>query len=125
MATFATPEDVAKRLGFDFDDRETDQCEALLEDVSEIMRTRLPTLDANILAGTVRAGTAKAICCWVAMGAITVVNTGVGVASEQHPEHAVTISNAAAAGLTLTDGQVSQLTPPASRDAKAFSIIPG
>lgn len=125
MATFATPADVAKRLGFDLDDREADQCEALLEDVSEIMRARLPALDANILAGTVQVGLAKAICCWIAMGAITVANTGVGVTSEQHPEHAVTISNAAAAGLDLTEGQVSQLTPPVKHDAGAFSIIPG
>lgn len=125
MATFATPADVATRLLIDFDDRETAQCQALLEDVSAIMRARLPSLAADILAATVDADLAKAVCCWVSMGAITVVSTGVGVTSEQHPEHAVTISSAAAAGLDLTDSQISLLTPPVTTGGRAFSIHPG
>lgn len=125
MATYATSTDVADRLGFDLDDREVRQCEALLRDVSSIMRARLPSLDANLLAGTVEADLATAVCCWVAMGAITVVSTGVGVTSETHPEHAVTISTAAAAGLDLSDDQISQLTPPVTTGGRAFSIHPG
>lgn len=125
MATYATTTDVADRLGFDLDGAELRQCQALLEDVSVIMRARLPLLNANILAGTVDADLAKAICCWVAMGAITVVTTGVGVTSETHPEHAVTISTAAAAGLDLSDGQISQLTPIVTGGGRAFSIHPG
>lgn len=124
MATYATSTDVADRLGFDFDDRETRQCDALLEDVSAIMRARLPALDSWITQVLVDAALAKAVCCWVAMGAITVVGTGVGVTSETHPEHAVTISTAAAAGLDLSDAQISQLTPIAT-GGRAFSIHPG
>jgi hypothetical protein len=125
MATYAASTDVADRLGFDFDAREIRQCEALLEDVSAIMRARLPSLDADIALLKVEAGLAKAVCCRVTMLAITVVNTGVGVTSETHPEHAVTISTAAAAGLDLTDDQISQLTPPVTTGGRAFSIHPG
>ena len=127
MATYALPSDVAIRLclgSTGFDEDEEAQCQALLEDVSAIMRTRLPSLDTWILGALVDAGTAKAVACWVAMECITVANVGVGTSSETHPEHAVTIRSAA--GLDLTDAQIDQLTPASAKTrGRAFSIRPG
>lgn len=125
MAAYASTQDVANRLGFTFDESEELQCQALLEDVSAIMRARLPSLDTWIVGALTDAAVAKAVCCWIAMGAITVVSTGVGVTSETHPEHAVTISTAAAAGLDLTSDQISLLTPIPTTGGRAFSIHPG
>lgn len=125
MATYASTTDVADRLGLDFDEREERQCEALLEDVSAIMRARLPSLDTWITDALTDPAVAKTVCCWIAMGAITAVSTGVGVTSETHPEHAVTISTAAAAGLDLTSDQISLLTPISTTGGRAFSIHPG
>ncbi|MDF2968950.1 MAG: Phage protein Gp19/Gp15/Gp42 [Nocardioidaceae bacterium] len=127
MATYATTTDVATRLGIDgFDDVEDAQCQALLEDVSEIMRARLPSLDTWITDALVTAGLAKTVACWLAMQCINVVNVGVGTSSETHPEHAVTISNAASTGVDLTDAQIDMLTPASLKvGGKPFSIRPG
>lgn len=126
MATYALPSDVAIRLGLGaagFDEYEEAQATALLEDVSAIMRARLPSLDTWITDLLVDSGTAKAVCCWLAMECITVANVGVGTSSETHPEHAVTIRSAA--GLDLTDAQIDQLTPPSAKGrGRPFSIRP-
>ncbi|GAA3877851.1 hypothetical protein GCM10022243_48200 [Saccharothrix violaceirubra] len=127
MATYALPSDVATRLGLGgsgFDEDEESQALALLEDVSAVMRSRLPLLDTWITAGLVGADTAKAVACWLAMECITVATTGVGKSGETHPEHAVTIRSAA--GLDLSDAQVAQLTPAGARGSgRPFSIRPG
>lgn len=127
MATYALPSDVAIRLGLGqdgFDEDEEAQAAALLDDVSAIMRSRLPSLDAWITDLLVDTATAKAVCCWLAMECITVATTGVGKVGETHPEHAVTIRSAA--GLDLTDAQIDQLTPPSAKTSgRAFSIRPG
>jgi hypothetical protein len=127
MATYALPSDVAIRLGLGasgFDEDEEAQATALLEDVSAIMRARLPSLDTWITDLLVDSGTAKAVCCWLAMECITVATTGVGKSGETHPEHAVTIRSAA--GLDLTDAQIDQLTPASAKTrGRAFSIRPG
>jgi hypothetical protein len=125
MATYADTTDVATRLGVDFDDVEDAQCQALLEDVSEIIRARLPSLDTWITAGEVTAGLAKSAACWMAMQCITVVNIGVGTASETHPEHAVTIADAASVGIDLPEHWLSLLTPAARQaTSNAFTITP-
>lgn len=126
MATYATTTDVATRLGISFDDVEEAQAEALLEDVSEIMRARLPSLDTWITGALVTAGLAKSVACWLAMQCINVVNVGVGTSSETHPEHAVTISSAAATGIDLSDAHIDLLTPASAKTSgRAFSVRPG
>lgn len=126
MATYALPSDVAIRLGLGatgFDEDDEAQCQALLEDVGGIMRSRLPALDTWISSSLVDSAALKGITCWLAMECITVVTTGVGKSGETHPEHAVTIRSAA--GLDLTDAQIDQLTPPSAKPAgRPFSIRP-
>jgi len=126
MATYALPSDVAIRLGLGatgFDEDEEAQCQALLEDVSAIMRARLPSLDTWITDLLVEADLAKAACAWLAMECITVATTGVGKSGETHPEHAVTIRSTA--GLTVSDDLADQLTPPSAKvGGKPFSIRP-
>lgn len=127
MATpYAEPDDVAIRLGINaFTASEGLQALALLSDVSEIMRARLPLLDTWIATGKTTSGLALAIACQMAMQAITISTVGVGVRQEVHPEHSVTFTDAATAGLDLTDSQISLLTPDAEERGKAFSIRPG
>lgn len=127
MATYALPSDVATRLGIEgFEETEEAQAQALLEDVSEIMRARLSSLDTWITDGLTTSALAKTVACWLAMQCINIVNVGVGTASETHPEHAVTISSAASQGIVLTDEQVSLLTPASVKPSgRAFSIYPG
>lgn len=129
MATsYAEPDDVAIRLGLGesgFTTAENLQALTLLQDVSEIMRARLPSLDAWIAAGRTTSGLALAVACQLAMQAITVSTTGIGIRQEVHPEHSVTFTDAAAAGLDLTDAQISLLTPTTINSTRAFSIRPG
>ena len=127
MATpYALPSDVATRLGItEFTTSETLQALSLLDDVSEIMRARLPLLDTWIATGKTTTGLALACAAWMAMQAITVSSTGVGIRQEVHPEHSVTFTDAATAGLDLTDAWISLLTPDTSERQKAFSIRPG
>jgi hypothetical protein len=123
---YAVPSDVATRLGLDgFTTQENLQALALLDDVSEIMRARLPSLDIWIATGKTTEGLARAVACQLAMQAITVSSTGFGIRQEVHPEHSVTFTDAAAAGLDLTDAQISLLTPNVSEYPRAFSIRPG
>jgi hypothetical protein len=128
VATYASTSDVATRVGLGtagFDEAEEAQCQALLEDVSEIMRARLPSLDTWILAGSVTEALAKSAACWMAMQCITVANVGVGTESEQHPEHAVTITDAASAGIDLPAYWISLLTPATEKTSSAaFTITP-
>lgn len=124
-APYATPDDVAIRLGVTFTQVERDQAFALLVDVSAIMGARLPQLDAWITDGTVKYEVARAVACQVAMLAINVTTTGVGIRQEVHPEHSVTFTDAATAGLDLTDAQISLLTPNTLERGRAFSIHPG
>lgn len=127
MATYATPPDVATRLNVEFDAGETAQCEALLEDVSVLMRARLPLLDQWIADGLTETGLAKSKACYLAMQAITVIDAGVGSEQTSHPEYFVRISTAAQAGVRLSDDDVNDLTPSSLRTqrGKAFSIRPG
>lgn len=128
MATYAQPSHVATRLGLGdagFDEAEEAQCQALLEDVSEIMRARLPALDTWIADAKVTATLAKSAACWMAMQCITIANVGVGTESEQHPEHAVTIASAASAGIDLPTYWVDLLTPASEKNSsRAFTITP-
>lgn len=127
MATsYAEPADVSDRLGLDaFTGLQQIQALALLQDVSEIMRARLPSLDSWLATGQTTAGLALAVACQLAMQAITVSSTGVGIRQETHPEHSVTFTDAASAGLDLTEAQISLLTPDTSERRRAFSIRPG
>lgn len=127
MATYADPTDVATRLNVTFDDGETAQCEALLGDVSVLMRARLPQLDTWIADGLTETALAKSIACYLAMQAITVIDAGVGSEQTSHPEHFVRISTAAQAGVRLSDDHINDLTPDSlrTRRGKAFSIRPG
>lgn len=127
MATYATASDVATRLNVTFSTGEEAQATALLEDVSAIMRgpRRLPQLDAWIAAGKIDAALARAIACQLAMQAITVTSAGAGVKSETHPEYSITFTDAATAGLDLTDRQIEMLTPPIDTRGRAFNIHPG
>jgi len=126
MATYALPSDVAIRLGLGangFDEDEEAQALAVLEDASEIMRSRLPSLDTWISTALVAAALAKTVCVWLAMECITVANVGVGKSGETHPEHAVTIRSTA--GLTLSDDYADLLTPPSAKvSGRPFSIRP-
>lgn len=129
MATYALPSDVATRLGLGpdgFDETDEGQCLALLEDVSEIMRARLPLLDTWITNGVVTAKLARTVACWLAMQCINVVTVGVGSTNQTHPEHSVTIASAAASGVDLTDAQIDMLTPSTAKPSgRAFSVRPG
>ena len=126
MATYALPSDVAIRLGLGatgFDEDEEAQALAVLEDASEIMRSRLPSLDTWITDTLTPAALAKTVCVWLAMECITVANVGVGKSGETHPEHAVTIRSTA--GLTLSDDYADLLTPPSAKvSGRPFSIRP-
>ncbi|MCA1185710.1 phage Gp19/Gp15/Gp42 family protein [Saccharopolyspora sp. 6T] len=124
MAPFATVEDLERRLGVQYDDTERAQVEALIEDVSALIRQARPSIDADIAAGRVSANVVRMVCCQVVARYMSTVDSGsIGVRSEQHPEYGYTLTTAAANGLELTQSELGLLTPASRRD-KAFSIIP-
>ncbi|MFD8496335.1 Gp19/Gp15/Gp42 family protein [Amycolatopsis sp. NPDC059657] len=131
MATYAIATEVATRLGLTFDAVQTNQANALLEDVSAFMRARIRKvagvdLDVEIAAGRVDTAVAKGVCCQVAMLAIDVAETGPAKQGETYPERSVQIRVGAAAELYLTDTQVDLLTPTTTDErGKAFSVHPG
>lgn len=124
MEPFATVEDLEKRLGVSYDDTERDQVQALIEDVSALIRQARPSIDADILAERISTDVVRMVTCQVVARYMSTVDSGgIGVRSEQHPEYGYTLTNAAANGLELTPSELALLTPQ-SQQQKAFSIIP-
>lgn len=122
---FATMDDLATRLGTTFTDPvEIAQVDAFLVDVSELIRSEVPSIDQSIVDGTVTAEMARAVACQVAARVLTTAGNGGVYGSETHPEYAYTLTAAAAAGLDLTDAEKRRLTPRA-KQSRAFSITPG
>ena len=116
---------MANRLGTTFTAQDTIQADALLEDVAEEIRSRLPSIDTWIAEGKTRAGTARKIS--VDIVEVYLNGSGLGVRSRAHPELADQYTDAAAAGLVPSVAQLEQLTPQESRTSsgRPFSILPG
>lgn len=125
MAAFATALNVAARLGTTFTAQDTIQADALLEDVAEEIRSRLPSIDTWISEGKTRAGTARKISVDIVEAYLN--GSGLGVRARTHPELADQYTDAAAAGLVPSADQLEQLTPVGSRTSsgRPFSILPG
>lgn len=129
-ASYASPGDVATRLGVTFTDTETEQAKALIRYVSAIMRKRLAdvgaNLDTGLAANTIERDLAEAVCVDVVTQAVSVKQ---GVKSEAHPEYTIVFQDATTAGLDLTADQIGLLTPtgPSADEVrgKAFSVHPG
>lgn len=120
---YATVEDVAIRLATSYSGDQEAQVEALIADISSYMRSVRPLLDQWIAAGLVSADAARAVCCQATARMLTSVHTGgMGVIGESHPEYSYQLSQAAAAGMLLTEDELNALTPFGPR--RAFSIQP-
>ncbi|GAA2774069.1 Gp19/Gp15/Gp42 family protein [Saccharopolyspora taberi] len=124
MGPFATYEDLEVRLGVQYDDAERPQVEALITDVSALIRQARPSIDADIEAERISADVVRMVTCQVVARYMSTVDSGgIGVRSEQHPEYGYTLTTAAANGLELTQSELALLTPVSQR-SKAFSIMP-
>lgn len=124
MADLTTVEDLTARTGVTYAGADLVQVQAVLADVSAIIRARRPQIDAWITAAKIDPQVVKAVACQAAARYLNTRETGgLGVRSETHPEYAYTLTSAAANGLSLTDDELMLLTlPPAQA---AFSIMPG
>lgn len=123
-APFATPSDVANRLNTTYDDGQTQKVTLLLQDVSALMRSKSPGVDDRIANGEVDSDLALAVACQILIRvAEAVEHGGTPVISETYPEYAVQLGRLDAAGLAMTDDEISLLSgvPP----KRAFSITPG
>jgi hypothetical protein len=123
VARFATADDVATRLNTTFEGAETNQVNAFLDDVSAVIRADVPDIDDRITAGTLDTGLVRAVVFQIVARLLTAAGNGIGVASETHPEYAYTLTKAAAAGLGLTDDEISRLS--VRHVGRPFSIRPG
>lgn len=126
MAAFATIEDVETRLKVDIsEEADVDQMTAFLDDVSALIRKRRPKIDQWIATGALDGEWVRAVTCQVVARLLTSYENGAGVESETYPEWSYRLSKAAAAGLTLTDAELCDLTPENEGNGRAFSILPG
>lgn len=126
MEAFATIPDVEKRLKVSITDQaDIDQMNAFLDDVSALIRKRRPRINLWIANGLLDAEWVRAVTCQVVARLLNSYEMGAGVESETYPEWSYRLSKAAAAGLTLTDAELCDLTPETEGYARAFSIHPG
>jgi Phage protein Gp19/Gp15/Gp42 len=126
MAAFATVPDYETRLKMDITETaDIAQMEALLGDVSLLIRKRRPLIDAWIAAGKLDADWVRAVTVQVVARLINSIEHGAGIESETYPEWSYRLSKAAAAGLSLTDSELADLTPETEGYGRAFSIHPG
>ncbi|MEK6440127.1 Gp19/Gp15/Gp42 family protein [Pseudonocardia sp. T1-2H] len=125
MTPLVTAEDVAKRLATEYVGVQLMQVDSLCEDVSALIRSRLPKVDEWIADGSLAVDAVVAVAVQVVARALTSVTTGgVGIRSEQHPEYSYELTASTAAGLNLSNRELVTLTP---TDAvkRPFSIQPG
>lgn len=126
MAAFATIPDVEKRIKVSITEQaDIDQMNAFLDDVSALIRKRRPRINLWIANGLLDAEWVRAVTCQVVARLLNSYEMGAGVESETYPEWSYRLSKAAAAGLTLTDAELCDLTPETEGYARAFSIHPG
>lgn len=117
-----TPLQVAVRLGVEYADDELRQVEALCDDVSALIRSRLPLIDTWIADGLLSLGAVVAVAVQVVARCLTSISTGgVGVRSVQHPEYGYELTSSTASGLALTNREVSMLVP-AEVHVRPFSV---
>jgi hypothetical protein len=125
-APLCTPTDVAETLGIDpYQGAELVQVARLCALVSGLIRTETrQQIDAWMTAGQVDPDMASGVACQVVIRIKATLAAGGGaIRSEQHPEYAYQLTSSAMAGLSLTEAELSQLTP-AGDDRQAFTITP-
>jgi hypothetical protein len=124
MAAFATAKNVADRLGVTHTAEEMVQTDALLEDVAEEIRSRLPSIDSWILQGLTTPGIARKVSVDIVEAYLN--GSGLGVRSRTHPELADQYDESASNGLVPSDDQLNRLTPSSLRTSpgRPFSIRP-
>lgn len=129
MATsFATVEDVAiwLKATFETGSPEYEQMDRFLGAISRLIRKRRPRIDEWIADGRLDADWVRDVTCQVAARLLSAYEVGAGYESEQYPEWSYRLTEAAAAGLDLTDNELGDLTPEdEGRSTRAFSITPG
>lgn len=124
-----THKDVAARLGIaDFDDDlARNQAKVYCQDVSDLIRTLRPQIDAWIAAGKVRPGVVVAVAAEAVQRALFTADTGgIPKVGESHPELSVQFNQASKGGLFIADDRLALITwtDTAVNRGKAFSIIP-
>jgi hypothetical protein len=126
VAAFATIQDVEQRLKISITEQDDiDQMTAFLNDVSAKIRKRRPKIDEWIADSSLEADWVRAVTCQVVARLLNSYERGAGVEAETYPEWSYRLSKVAAAGLSLTDEELADLTPETEGRARAFSIIPG
>lgn len=118
---FATPADIATRLGRALDEpAEAAQVSAWLDDVEASILERLPDFSARIAAGTPTMQTAIAVISAVV---IRKINNPTGKLQERVDDYSYGLTaTAASADLALTDAEWARLTPASA--SGAFSVRP-
>lgn len=104
---YATPNDVAVRLGRDLTPEETALVSVRLEDVERMIRRAIPDLDAQIAAGTIDVNDVIQV---EADAVLRVVRNPDGYISETDGDYTYRLSDNAASGLLgLTDDEWGML----------------
>lgn len=110
------------RQNVTYEDAELAQVSAMCDDVSALIRSRLPLIDQWISDGEMSKDAVVAVAAQVVARALTSVRTGgVGVRSEAHPEYSYELTATTANGLALTNREVAMLVP-RSHHAHPFTV---
>lgn len=115
---FATPQDVAGRLGRELTEAETTQTPILLSDAELLIRSRVPDLDERVQAGTL----AEPVVVMVEAYAVArVLRNPEGFRQEQDGDYMYTLDSRVASGrLAILDEEWRLL----GVSAGAFTITP-
>lgn len=118
--TYATPDDVEKRIGRTLTQVQREQVQAWLDDVEALIKTRIPDLDALVTAGTIPLEIIVMVEC---EAVIRKARNPDGKLTERIDDYSWTRDTSTSSGaLYLTDDEWGLLTPDAS--ANAFTIRP-
>ena len=124
MTPLIEPQDVADRLGTEYEGAELVQVERLCTDVSALVRSRRPEVDAWLASGELDFDVLVAVCVQVVARALTSISTGgVGIRSEEHPEYSYELTSSTASGLNISNRELQLITPEARRN-RPFSVQP-
>jgi hypothetical protein len=121
--SYATPDDVATLLKVTFSPEDNLQCQMVLDGVSAIFRSRLPSLDTWIATGLVDPALPRFATVQVTKNLIDVTNMN-GKSRERVGDYEVTFRDVGASTVDAVDEWLEVLTP-ALAQSRAFSIRPG
>lgn len=122
LQTLLERSDVEVRLGETLAEPEAAQVDSLIAFASAKARSKVVSIDARIVAGTLDPELVRGTLVTVVCRALDTMRIGLRVRSEQYPEIQTTYADAKPELIDFTDDELETLSPDSGKSGGAFTI---